>query len=482
MNFTMIDAVLTVILGLVAMAARLWTIAYPSEVIFDEVHFGNFSKWYVLNEFHFDIHPPLAKMLMGYIAKASQYKGDIKSFSKLRTPYPINESYYISQRQTPAIFSSMVAPLLFTAMRNLGISSYPSFGAGLMIALDSSMITESKFILSDGLLHFFTALHIAAFALFLRTQNPYHVLFAGITLGLAGSTKFTALGLVAVDGISQVIWILISWPTLFEIIKRATLLLAPCLSVMLIVWVVHFAMTPYMGFKSFRMNPQDKHTLIERNKINLYYPGNRSSNSNLLLRIFRWNKVMNKVNMRANCPHSWSSSPQYWPFLMDKMLKMYAAKGNREIYCFGLPAAYWFSTTSLILTPFLYFFHLADWRNLLMWLGWAVSYFPFLGIPRTMFHYHYLVPLMFAVMNLFALLENCFKNNRKAKGFVLTIIVFLDVSCFFYFTPTIYGTPDPNRAQYRTWSQRWMRGPPKPYHYYGKSLYNTSLIEQSLPV
>ena len=199
MNFTMIDAVLTVILGLVAMAARLWTIAYPSEVIFDEVHFGNFSKWYVLNEFHFDIHPPLAKMLMGYIAKASQYKGDIKSFSKLRTPYPINESYYISQRQTPAIFSSMVAPLLFTAMRNLGISSYPSFGAGLMIALDSSMITDSKFILSDGLLHFFTALHIAAFALFLRTQNPYHVLFAGITLGLAGSTNFSALGLVAVD-------------------------------------------------------------------------------------------------------------------------------------------------------------------------------------------------------------------------------------------------------------------------------------------
>ena len=481
MKFSMIDALLGIFISLVALSSRLWTIAHPSTIVFDEVHFGNFSKFYILNEFHFDIHPPLGKMIMGYIAHLTGYKGTINFARKLGTYYTIEDSSFMSQRQTPAIFSAFVAPLLFYSMRNLGISVYPSFAAGIMIALDSSMITEAKFILSDGVLHFFTALHIFAFTLFLRTQDPYHVLFAGITLGLAASCKLTALGLVAVDGISQVVWIFVCWPSFGKIVLRAFLLLFPLGAVIVLVWVLHFAYTPYTGFKSFRISKEDSHTLISPEKINTTYWGNRVSKSALLPRILRWNLVMNKVNMRSNCPHPWSSSPKYWPFLMDKMLKLYSDRSHKQIFCFGLPVAYYFSTIGLFLAIILLPFRKSDWKNLLLIMGWAVSYFPFLRIPRTMFHYHYLVPLMFAVMNLYALIDCMFRNNRKAKGYVVTLILILNVLCFFFFTPLIYGTSCPNCMSTRIWNNRWLKGPPKPLTYYGKDVYNTTQIIASLP-
>ena len=483
MQFSMIDALLGIIIGLIALSTRLWTIAFPSQIVFDEVHFGNFSKFYILNEFHFDIHPPLGKMIMGYIAKLSGYKGDINFGRKLGTPYTIQDSYFMSQRQTPAIFSAMVAPLLYYSMRNLDISVYPSFAAGIMIVLDSSMITEAKFILSDGVLHFFTALHIFAFTLFLRTQDPCHVLFAGITLGLAASCKLTALGLVAVDGISQVVWIFVCWPSFIKIFIRAFLLLFPLVVVIILVWVIHFAYTPFTGFKSFRISKEDSNTLIQRDKINSTYFGNRVAGSSLLPRIIRWNLVMNKVNMRSNCPHPWSSQPQYWPFLMDKMLKLFSSKSDKskQIFCFGLPAAYYFSTIGLFLTLILLPFKKSNWKNLLLIMGWAVSYFPFLGVPRTMFHYHYLVPLMFAVMNLYALVDCMFNNNKKAKGFTITLLLTLNILCFIYFTPLIYGSSCRNCMDTRIWNNRWLKGPPKPLKYYGKDVYNTTQILAILP-
>ena len=479
-SFTITDTFFALIVGIIALAARLWTIAHPQCVVFDEVHFGNFSKWYVLNQFHFDIHPPLGKMLMGYIAKATQYQGEIETFPNLGKDYKINETSFISQRQTPAIFSAMVAPLLYCSMRNLAISPYPSFAAGLMIALDSSMIVEAKFILSDGMLHFFSALHIFAFSLFLRTQNNWHVLFGGITLGLAASCKFTALGLLAVDGISQVVWIFVKWPDLLEITIRALLLLVPALLVFFLVFVIHFAMTPYAGYHAYYIKQSDYHTLIEPEKINSTYFGNRALNSPLFVRIIQWIVVMNRINMRSNCPHPWSSSPQYWPFLMDKWVSFYTS-GSKRIPCFGLPASYWPSTLSIILVPLLILFKCANWKNLLWCLGWGVSYFPFLRIPRTMFHYHYLVPLMFAVMNLFTLIDVSFKNNPKGRGYVVTLLAILDILCFLYFSPIIYGTPCPDCPYSRTWLKRWTEGPPKYIPTYGLAGYNTTKMYGVLP-
>ena len=136
------------------------------------------------------------------------------------------------------------------------------------------------------------------------------------------------------------------------------------------------------------------------------------------------------------------------------------------------------------ITPFFIFtpeFIREEFTNLLLIMGWAVSYFPFLRIPRTMFHYHYLVPLMFAVMNLFSLVDVSFKNKPKCRGYFCTLLIVLDVLCYLFFAPMIYGNPCPNCWSTRIWSKRWVDGPPKVVATYGLAAFNTTKLTGILP-
>lgn len=479
-DFTLIDSVLVTILCICALYARLWTISFPECVVFDEVHFGNFSKWYALNKFHFDIHPPLAKMLMCYIAMSAQYQGEIESFAKIATPYEKNETSYISLRIIPAIFSSAVSPLLYCTLRNFAISPLSSLAAAIMIAFDSSMIVESKFILSDGILHMFCALHLFCFSLFLRTQDDWHALFAGITLGCAAACKFTALGLVALDGISQIFWILLKFPNIIKIIVRAILLLIPAVIVFFAVFFLHFAITPFSGKHSHYLDQQDRNTVFDHKKENVTYWGVRLINSTLLFRTLRWMRIMHRINFRSSIPHSFQSDPKYWPFTTDKQILFFSSHLGRRISCTSLPASYWPSTAGIILTPILFFFKFSDWRNLLMFFGWSVSYFPFLRVPRTMFNYHYLIPLIFACGNFGMLIENVFSRNMIYRGYFSVFFILLVIFCYLFFSPIVYGSMAKDKLNARKWLTEWYEGPQKPLYYYKKALYPTRVMRGKL--
>lgn len=406
--FTALDTFLALALFIIASYARLWTIAMPNQVVFDEVHFGNFTKFYIKNEFHFDIHPPLGKMMMAYISKLGQYRGDIESFVKLGTKYLMNETHFISLRMIPAIFSSCCSPLMYCTCRLLYIDPFPSFTGALMVALDTSMIVESKFILSDGMLHFWFAFHFFTLALFLRHGSEWRAILSGLTLGAAVSCKFTALSVYAIDGITQIVWILVRCPNIFLIIFRGFNILIPSFVSFFLSWVWHFQSTPYKGYHANYININDADTIINQSLINTSYMGNRLIESPMFLRIFRWLVVMNRINMRSKIPHPWESRPQYWPLLLDKYVLFYSSSKDKRIDCLGLPSSYWISTFSLALTIPALLFGRAGWQNLLFIWSWTVSFVPFLGVPRTMFHYHYLLPLMCACMNTASLLHFLF--------------------------------------------------------------------------
>ena len=60
----LVGAIFTV-LGIISRFAYL---NWPAEVIFDEVHFGKFVSGYIRGIYFFDIHPPLAKLLLALFA------------------------------------------------------------------------------------------------------------------------------------------------------------------------------------------------------------------------------------------------------------------------------------------------------------------------------------------------------------------------------------------------------------------------------
>jgi dolichyl-phosphate-mannose-protein mannosyltransferase len=479
--FTTIDSFLVLVILIISSCARLWTISFPEQVSFDEVHFGNFTSWYVKHKFHFDIHPPLGKMMMAFIAGLGQFEGEIRAFHNIGSSYAVNESQYISLRLIPGIFASFCAPFIYCSSRCLYVDPLSAFMASMFIALDSSFITEAKFVLSDGMLHFWCAFHIFTLSLFLRHPSELLAIFAGFTLGAAGVCKYTGLGLFAVDGITQLIWILWKRPSIWKIMIRGCSFLTPAAVVMFGAWVWHFAANPYRGYHAHYIAAQDSHTVLDRHKINVSYWGNRVAGSSLIGRIVRWNREMNRINMRSKIPHPWESRPEYWPFLMDKYV-LFWARDRAKVQCMGLPASYWGTTLALFLTVPAALCGRTGWQNWLFVWGWAVCYLPFLRIPRTMFHYHYLVPLMFASLNTGALVSLVFKN-QSARASVATIVTVLTILCYLYFAPLIYGIDCPNCDRTRAWVKGWSLGPPKPVHCFGKELINTTqLILAKIPL
>ncbi|KAF9574158.1 hypothetical protein EC968_007253 [Mortierella alpina] len=59
-----------------AVFVRIWKLAVPAAVVFDEQHFGGFVADYLKGEFFMDIHPPLGKMLFAAVAYMLGFNGN----------------------------------------------------------------------------------------------------------------------------------------------------------------------------------------------------------------------------------------------------------------------------------------------------------------------------------------------------------------------------------------------------------------------
>ncbi|OHS93146.1 Dolichyl-phosphate-mannose-protein mannosyltransferase [Tritrichomonas foetus] len=487
---TTTDCFILVIITFVSLFTRIWKLGYPNDITFDEVYFGNFTNSYIKHEYFVDIHPPLANMIMAYIAYLTQYPGNIDWGKGLSKSYSLDsEINYVSLRLTVMIFSSFCAPFIYLAMRYFNLSYTASLSAASLVGFDFTSIVEGRFILSDGILHFFTCFHIFAFSHFLHNPSHFNVFVVGITLGCAISCKFTALGLIALDGITQIYWIFCDYPSILQILIRTFEIFASCFAVTYCAWATHFIALPYKSEFHFQQshiinpNPNEKYlnTIIKRSKENVTYLGNRLIKP-MVSRIIEFNINTHKNNMRTTFPHPWASNPLYWPLLLDKHVLFLEKEPNILIICMGSPVSYWLSSLGLILTVSSIPLKVIDFRNFVFFSGWAFSYMPFILVARSMYVYHYIVPMIFASLNLATYIENIFKSNNKA-AFVNTAIVILSILSYAFFLPWIVGTPCPECKETRLWMSRWINGPPKPFKILGMQAYNyTKVMREDFPI
>lgn len=91
----------------------------PTARSFDEVHFGKFASYYIRREYFFDVHPPLAKLMLAFAGWLIGYDGHFE-FENIGDDYHKAEVNYVGLRALPAICGSITPAFVYGIMRESG--------------------------------------------------------------------------------------------------------------------------------------------------------------------------------------------------------------------------------------------------------------------------------------------------------------------------------------------------------------------------
>lgn len=447
---------------MIALAIRLWRIFYPAGVVFDEVYFGNFTNYYIKSQFYYDIHPPLGKILAAVMANLSEYDGSINFEKCPNGLYPIPD--YVMLRLTPAILSALCGPMAYLAVRFAGFSEVGATVAAVLTIFDTSLGTEGRHILSDGILHFFSILHIAilTFTMSIRKRNKLFVIWhlvTAISLGAACACKNTAWGLMLMDAVCYGIRLLPYLRCgildyLFELCLWGGPLAIIQLLVYLTVFSIHFILLPYSGpgFGYLKQPMKDQMIPEVVGEAGLW--GMRLKSPGLFSRSAWITMDMHKGNMGIQEFHSSMSLPAQWP-IPSGIMAYFWARDGREIRCMANVFSYCFAFAGVVATPFGIRKGQQFLNALMFFAGWCACYLPFFLIPRIMYTYHYCIPLIIGCMSCAASMDMFLQP--RIKPIVAVVVIALTIFGFWLWSPYTYGTPLHDK-EVTLWSNRWIDG------------------------
>ncbi|GFQ91933.1 protein O-mannosyl-transferase 2 [Trichonephila clavata] len=186
-------------------ATRLYKIEEPDHVCWDETHFGKMASWYINHTFFFDVHPPLAKMLIGLAGKVTGYNGTF-AFNKPGDKY--EDHNYLGMRLFCVLHGICIIPFSFLIVWELTYSLPASALAATFIIFDVGMITLSQYILLDPILMFFIIGSVLGMVKFHSQNNrPFSLIWwfwlswTGIFMACSISVKFVGLFVVILVGL-----------------------------------------------------------------------------------------------------------------------------------------------------------------------------------------------------------------------------------------------------------------------------------------
>ncbi|CAE6446531.1 unnamed protein product [Rhizoctonia solani] len=252
--------------------------------VFDEVHFGNFASKYIKTRYFVDVHPPLAKLLLTLAAFVGGFDGhfDFKEIGKM---YDENTPYVL-MRLLPGILGIAVVPLTYLTLRGLDCRATTALLGAFLVTFENGLITQSRLILLDSPLIFFTALTTFFWVGFSNedAQQPFTeqwwtwLALTGLSLGAVVSCKWVGLFTIATIGVCTLrqLWLLLGdlkvTPRLFvkHFLARALcLILLPILFYMAM-FEIHFAILQNSGDGDGFMSAAFMHTLGGRGMSDTY--------------------------------------------------------------------------------------------------------------------------------------------------------------------------------------------------------------------
>ncbi|EDO30753.1 predicted protein [Nematostella vectensis] len=200
-----LNVIWTVMVGL-SLGTRLWQLSTPKHVVFDEVHFGKFTNFFMQHKYFFDVHPPLGKLLFAVTAYLSGYDGNF-SFDDIGQDLGEYEFHVSLLRFVPAFLGGLIAPCIYEIVLELGCTQWTAGFAAFLIIFENMLVVQSKFIFLDGQLLFFSIASVLCYLKFRKQSNRVFssswwswLVLTGLSLTAACSTKYTGVMTLLVVG------------------------------------------------------------------------------------------------------------------------------------------------------------------------------------------------------------------------------------------------------------------------------------------
>lgn len=178
------------------------------------VHYGKFANWVLSGEYFFDVNPPFGKWVIALMASALGFDPTLDQFENPGSPISSSAQAFAA-RAPAAIFGSVTVPIFYWLCRQLRLSEVSSFVGASFILFDSMHVIQSRMIMVDSLLVFFTCVSLLSALLMwdakqtclLKGANKTIgdvayvaalLVLTGVFCGLAVSVRWTAFATPAV--------------------------------------------------------------------------------------------------------------------------------------------------------------------------------------------------------------------------------------------------------------------------------------------
>ncbi|ORX40287.1 putative Dolichyl-phosphate-mannose--protein mannosyltransferase 2 [Kockovaella imperatae] len=269
--------VILAIVSVLGAFIRLWRLSYPTSVVFDEVHFGGFASKYIRQRFFMDVHPPLAKLLITLAAFIGGFDGNF-DFKDIGKDYLGPKVPYVIMRFFPAVLGLALIPISFLTLLALRLSLATAILGSLLITFENALIAQSRLILLDSFLVFFTALTMYFWVRFANLDaegraftRPWwrYLTLVGLGLGATLSCKWVGLFTIATVGLGTLrqLWLLLgNLKVTPRMLFRHFAARAMCLIVVPIIFYmfmfqIHFWILNQSGEGDGFMSSEFQHTL-----------------------------------------------------------------------------------------------------------------------------------------------------------------------------------------------------------------------------
>lgn len=446
----------------------MW-LSYPREVVFDEVHFGKFVTAYCCTgERFFDIHPPHAKLLIAGVAYLTGYEGGL-SFANISQSY--GDVSPIGLRLIPAITGTLLPLLVFMLLRQLGASWAAAFFGGMLIVFDNALTVQNRIISLDGVL---LVSIVGSLSAYLRVEKLVRlkkvwtwqwVMFSVLTGGLVGlavGAKFTGLVAGGLIGVIICLKMLksIEWDELGRWIATALVIVVSGLVVYGAGWALHFMLLPQPGSGDAWGVPQWDKPIV----------------TSFLRETKKLHKTMYSANYDLTATHPDASKWWSWPWMQTAVFYWQysadAADGTGKrvgaIYFLGNPVVWWGGGVVFVLALIHIGYRLVKGLSVqkmlgkggwILIIGYIIAFVPLMRVPRALFLYHYLTPLIFSIMVGVLWLDKLrwFREGsvwQQPKRFFIGLGVL--VSFFIVMSPLTYGfLLSPELQKLLFWLETW---------------------------